>query len=96
MRSRQKEFTLEGCERTHNEITEEQLKHDGDPVVRQHVHNARRRPNAWGVGFGKEHRESKRKVDALAALILARMARRAYLALPEKKRRRKRQRTVFF
>jgi hypothetical protein len=95
MRARQKEFTLEGAERTHNEITERAFRHDGDARVRQHVHNARRRPNAWGVSFGKEHRESRRKVDALAALILARMARRAYLALPERKQRRKRQRAVF-
>jgi len=96
MRARQKEFTLEGAERTHNEITEQALGHDGDARVRQHVHNARRRPNAWGVSFGKEHRESSRKVDALAALILARMARRSYLALPKQKQRRKRQKAAFF
>lgn len=96
MRGRQKEFTLEGAERTHNEITEQAFRHDGDARVRQHVHNARRRPNAWGVAFGKEHRESRRKVDALAALIMARMARRAYLALPERKQRRQRQRAAFF
>jgi hypothetical protein len=88
MRARQKEFTVEGAERVFNEITEGALTHDGDARVRQHVHNARRRPNAWGVSFGKESRESKRKIDALAALTLARMARRAYLALPERKQRR--------
>ena len=96
MRARQKEFTLEGAERVHNEICERAFAHDGDARVRQHVHNARRRPNAWGVTFGKEHRESARKVDALAALILARMARRAYLALPERKRRRRSGKAVFF
>ena len=96
MRARQKEFTLEGAERVHNEITESVFRHDGDARVRQHVRNARRRPNAWGVSFGKEHRESRRKVDALAALILARMARHTYLAMPERKRRRKRQKAVFF
>ncbi len=96
MRARQKEFTLEGAERTHNEITEGAFRHDGDARVRQHVHNARRRPNAWGVSFGKEHRESSRKVDALAALILARMARRAYLALPKQRQRRKRQKAAFY
>lgn len=88
MRGRQKQFTLEGAERVHNEITEEAFAHDGDSRVRQHVHNARRRPNAWGVSFGKENRESSRKVDALAAGTLARMARRAYLALPRNKQRR--------
>jgi len=96
MRARQKEFTLEGAERVHNEITERVFKHDGDARVRQHVHNARRRPNAWGTSFGKEHRESRRKVDSLAALILARLARHTYLALPERKQRRKRQHASFF
>lgn len=96
MRARQKEFTLMGAEWVHDEILEKAFRHDGDLRVRQHVHNARRRPNAWGVSFGKEHRESKRKIDALPALILARMARKAYLALPAKKRRRVRKKAAFF
>ena len=79
-----------GAEWTYNEIVEKAFTHDGNPRLRDHVRNARRRPNAWGVSFGKEHRESARKVDGLAAMILARMARRAYLALPEAKRRRTR------
>jgi hypothetical protein len=96
MRGRGKEFTLQGSEFVHNEIEEQAFKHDGDPRVRIHVHNARRRPNAWGFTFGKEHRESRRKVDALAALILARMARRAYLLLPASKQRRVRSRAAFY
>lgn len=88
MRGRQKEFTLQGCEWVHDEIVEKTFRHDGDRWVRAHVVNARRHPNAWGVTFRKEHRESERKIDALPALILARMARKAYLALPEKKQRR--------
>ena len=96
MRANQKAFTLEGVERLHNEIVEGAFRHDGDLEVRQHVHNARRRPNAWGVSFGKEARESRRKVDSVAAIVLARMARRAYLNLPEKKQRKKRSRAVFF
>ncbi len=40
--------------------------------------------------FGKEHRESKRKIDSVPAAALARLARRAYLALPENRRRRQR------
>jgi hypothetical protein len=35
------------------------------------VLNARRRENNYGVSFGKESRESPRKVDAYAALMLA-------------------------
>jgi hypothetical protein len=49
-------------------------------VLTRHVLNARRRPNRWGVSFGKETRESPLKVDALASLILARMARARVLA----------------
>lgn len=96
MRARQKEFTLAGAMWVHDEIMEQAFHHDGHPWVRGHVLNARRRPNAWGVSFGKEHRESKRKIDALPALILARMARREYLALPERRQRRKKQRVAFF
>lgn len=55
------------------------LTHDGDAVLRAHVHNARRRPNRFGVGFGKEHRESSRKVDAAVAAVLARAARQEVL-----------------
>lgn len=97
MRARSKAFVLEGAERMHDEIVEGAFKHDGDSRVRQHVHNARRRPTPWGLSFGKEHRESKRKVDALAAGTLSRMARRAYLALPPSRQRRKRTgRAVFW
>lgn len=87
IRARGREFTTEGIERLHDEIVEGAFRHDGNPRVRTHFHNARRRPNAWGVSVGKEHRESLRKIDSVPAAALARMARRAYLALPEGRRR---------
>lgn len=87
MRARGRELTLEGVMRLHDEIVERAFRHDANPRVRQHAHNARRRLNAWGVTFGKEHRESKRKVDSMAAGTLSRMARRAYLALPLSKQK---------
>lgn len=55
---------------------------DGLAILRSHVLNARRRPNRWGVSFGKETRESPKKVDALAAWVLARTARTAVLGSP--------------
>lgn len=58
-------------------------------ILTRHVLNARRRPNRWGVAFGKETRESPKKVDALAALVLARMARTRVLADGVLKKRRK-------
>lgn len=51
-----------------------------DAILTRHVLNARRRINRWGVYFGKETRESPKKVDALASLVLARMARSRVLA----------------
>lgn len=78
MRGRQKETTIE-IERLHNEIVEQMFRHDGHKLVRQHFHNARRAPNAWGVTVRKEHRMSKRKIDAVPAVMLARTARRLSL-----------------
>ncbi|MCU1500573.1 MAG: Terminase [Acidimicrobiales bacterium] len=87
MRSRTKDFTIE-CERLHDEIVEKAFRHDGDPRARQHFHNARRRPNAWGVSVGKEHRESPHKIDSVPATVLARMARRLVLTSPKRRPRR--------
>lgn len=75
MRARQKETTIE-IERLHSEIVEEVFKHDGNAAVKQHFHNARRWPNAWGVTIRKEHRESARKIDSCVSTMLARTARR--------------------
>lgn len=101
IRARTKEFTI-AIERLHAAIVESakaagtvsakdgtRLTHDGAAWFRQHVHNARRAPNAWGISVRKEHRESARKIDAVPAAALARQARQDYLALPPAKRRRK-------
>ena len=71
---------VRAVEAAHRAIVDRELPHDGDPRLRRHVVNARRRPNRYGVSFGKETRESPHKVDALAALVLARMARTRVLA----------------
>jgi len=102
MASRQKDFTLaagrfleavqDSAQEARDALVEgrpprRRLTHDGTQRFRQHVHNARRAPNAWGVTIRKEHRESARKIDALPAAILARLARLDYLALPAGRRR---------
>jgi hypothetical protein len=87
MRTRTKEFTVE-CERLHDEIVEGVFSHDGNARVRQHFANARRRPNAWGQSVGKEHRESARKIDAVPATVLARLARRLVVASGKTPRKR--------
>lgn len=48
---------------------EKNLIHDGNPVLRNHVHNARRRPNAFGVGIGKESRSSSKKIDLAFCMV---------------------------
>lgn len=75
MRSHLKDATIE-IERLQNEIVNRVFSDDGHTQVKQHFHNARRSPNNWGVTVRKEHRESKRKIDAVPATMLARMARR--------------------
>lgn len=58
-------------ERLMRTILDKKLGHDGDLALKRHVLNARRRTNNYGVSFGKESRESPRKVDLYAALMLA-------------------------
>jgi phage terminase large subunit-like protein len=86
MRARTREFVL-ASERVHAEITDGVFKYATSVMLTEHALNARRRTNRWGISFGKEHRESARKVDALAATILSRLAYHDYLALPMSKRR---------
>lgn len=41
------------------------------PALIRHLKNARRRPNAYGIGIGKESRQSAHKIDAAAAMLIA-------------------------
>ncbi len=77
----------EAAMQTAREIDEEgSLTHDAHPALRMHVHNARRRPNQWGVTLGKINRESSHLVDLAVCMVGARMGRR--LALNSSKLRR--------
>lgn len=64
------------------------LFHDGNPTLRRHALNARRWANDFGVSFRKESRESPRKVDCYAALMLAHEALTDYLTRGKKVRER--------
>ncbi|MEU6204582.1 hypothetical protein ABZ814_13455 [Micromonospora musae] len=55
------------------------LTWDGDAGLRMHAHNARRRPNQWGVSLGKVSRDSKKLVDLAVCMVGARMGRRIAL-----------------
>jgi phage terminase large subunit-like protein len=74
MRSRKRDFAA-ACETFLAAVLNKELSHTGDPVLRQHVLNAQRRPYQGFVGIAKEHRESPRKIDAAVTAVLAYAAR---------------------
>jgi hypothetical protein len=71
-------FTL-AAGRFLTEMATRGFTHDGSGMLRQHIRNARRRTNNHGVSFGKEHRESARKVDLAVCAVGASMLRRLML-----------------
>ncbi|MFB9485151.1 phage terminase family protein [Streptomyces filamentosus] len=85
---RNQETFTEAVKRTHADVLERTLAHDGHKVLRTHVINARRRTNRWGVTIGKEHRESARKIDLAVCMVGARMLRRMILNSPKRAKRR--------
>ena len=81
--ARNRAFT-EAAMQTVVDIEEEHtLTHDGDAMLRAHVHNARRRPNQWGVSLGKENRSSSHLVDYAVTMVGARMGRTLALRSPK-------------
>jgi hypothetical protein len=90
-KERNRKFT-ETAEITAAEIDDDSpepmLTHDGTSMLRMHVHNARRRPNQWGVSLSKETRDSSKLVDMAVAMVGARLGRRMVLnsGLVRKKR----------
>lgn len=78
-RDRLREFT-EVAEQTAQAIDEEgSLTWDGDSMLRLHVHNARRRPNQFGISIGKKSRDSKQLVDYAVSMVGALLGRRRIL-----------------
>jgi hypothetical protein len=86
--SRNQETFTEAVKRTHADVLERTLVHDGHKVLRTHVINARRRTNRWGITIGKEHRESARKIDLAVCMVGARMLRRMILNSPKRAKKR--------
>ncbi len=79
MRGRRADFTR-AADRFVSDVQQRQLMHDGDRTLRQHVLNARRAPNRWGVSIRKEAPMSQRKIDAAVASVLAWAARNDVVA----------------
>lgn len=79
MRGQQKKFALD-CERFVDAVLERELIHDANPVLRQHVLNAKRHPtNFDAISIRKASKDSSRKIDAAVATVLAWGARQEFL-----------------
>lgn len=78
-RERMRMFTEQAMQTVEEIEKDHALTHDGNPLLRQHVFNARRRPNQWGVGLGKLNRDSAKKVDYAVTMVGARLGRRLAL-----------------
>ncbi|WP_180931865.1 terminase [Streptomyces sp. AJS327] len=83
MRGGLQELTLAN-ERLVSAVEERKVQHPGrltqlGQTLRRHVLNARRRPNRFGLSFGKTNRESAHKIDAYAAALLSDLARHKYV-----------------
>jgi phage terminase large subunit-like protein len=74
MRGRQQALTR-GVENFVGAVLDARIQQNGDSRLRRHILNTRRRHNSYGLSFGKESRESPKKIDAFAATLLADMAR---------------------
>lgn len=66
---------VDALSRFHAAVVENRLTHNNDPTLTRHVLNARRRVSRAGIGIGKEHQGSPRKIDAAMAAVLAYEAR---------------------
>lgn len=75
MRSKLWDFT-QAAELAEREIQEHSFTHDGSSLLSQHVRNAHRRENRFGIDIKKETPNSAKKIDAAVCMIGARMVRR--------------------
>ena len=73
------ELVAEWIDEDRPDGAEPPLTHDGDPGLRIHVHNAKRRPNEWGVSLSKETRSSNKLVDLAVCMVGAQLGRRIAL-----------------
>jgi phage terminase large subunit-like protein len=79
MRGQTKRFAFD-CERMLDAVLEREVFHDGNPVLRQHVLNARRYPTTYdAISIRKASKDSSKKIDAAVCCVLAYGARQDYL-----------------
>lgn len=66
-----KQFAYD-CERFYDAVMEQELSHDGNKVLRQHVLNAHRHPTPYEtVSIRKAAKDSPRKIDAAVCAVMA-------------------------
>jgi hypothetical protein len=79
MRGQQKRFAFD-CERLEDAVIEREVSHDGNPVLRQHVLNAKRHPTNYdAIAIRKATKDSSKKIDSAVCAVLAYGARQDYL-----------------
>lgn len=79
MRGQTKKFAFD-CERFLDAVLEQELRHDGNTVLRQHILNAKRHPTTYdAISIRKASKDSSRKIDAAVCAVLAFGARQDYL-----------------
>lgn len=70
---------VEGCGQVLAELEAGDVRFSASTWLREHLVNAKRAPSRYGVSVRKEHRESRKKIDAAVCLIGARTLRRLLL-----------------
>lgn len=70
------------------------FRHDGHPVLTQHVYQAKLRPNQWGVSLSKVTRDSSKHIDLAVCMVGAIMG--ARIALNSGKLKKKQTGEAFF
>ena len=79
MRGQTKRFAFD-CERFLDAVLEREVFHDNNPVLRQHVLNARRHPTTYdAISIRKASKDSSKKIDAAVCAVLAYGARQDFL-----------------
>lgn len=88
MRGQQKRFAFD-CERFLDAVIEQELCHNGDVTLRQHILNARRHPtNFDAIAIRKASKDSSKKIDAAVCAVLAFGGRQDYLMSKKNRTRR--------
>ncbi len=79
---------VKALDRFLNAVIDRAVSHDGSEALTRHILNARRQATKSGITIRKEHPESKNKIDAAVAAVLAHEARLEAVAKGVKPRRR--------